>query len=96
MGSLLTVAQQYGLNGFYVSDAQSLVNELAKGDRLVIALMGPGMFTSGGHFIVLTGVRSDGKISVADPWSRGYTDMKWFDANIFMEQRIADFLVIYK
>lgn len=34
---------------------------------LVIASMGPGHFTDGGHFIVIRGVDSNGKILVADP-----------------------------
>ena len=35
--------------------------------KLVVASMGPGTFTRGGHFIVLTGITDDGKIKVNDP-----------------------------
>ena len=35
--------------------------------RPVISYQGAGLFTSGGHFIVLTGVDSKGKIHVNDP-----------------------------
>ena len=35
--------------------------------RPVISYQGPGLFTSGGHFIVLTGVDENGKIHVNDP-----------------------------
>lgn len=49
-------------------DMQQLVDALSSG-QLVVALMGPGEFTSGGHYIVLRGVTAEGKILVADPAS---------------------------
>lgn len=44
----------------------ALANALLSGN-LLVALMGPGHFTQGGHFIVLRGVTLDGGILVADP-----------------------------
>ena len=38
--------------------------------------MSKGHFTSGGHFIVLRGVK-DGKIMVADPASRSRSEKLW-------------------
>ena len=38
--------------------------------------MSAGHFTSGGHFIVLTGIK-DGKITVADCGSRQRTKQTW-------------------
>lgn len=35
--------------------------------KIIIASMGPGTFTKGGHFIVLTGITENGKIRVNDP-----------------------------
>lgn len=44
----------------------SMVQALRDG-KLVVASMGPGTFTKGGHFIVLTGITESGKIRVNDP-----------------------------
>ena len=65
-------------------DPQKLVDALASG-KLVVAIMGPGHFTRGGHFIVLRGVTSEGKILVADPVSYSRSDEEW-DLSIFLEE----------
>jgi predicted double-glycine peptidase len=39
--------------------------------------MGPGDFTTQGHFIVLTGVDGDGKILLHDPNSRKNSEKAW-------------------
>lgn len=46
---------------------QNAMKEALSKGKLVIASMGPGTFTKGGHFIVLTGITDDGKIRVNDP-----------------------------
>ena len=47
-------------------DENAMMSALGEG-KPVIASMGPGTFTKGGHFIVLTGVTVNGKIKVNDP-----------------------------
>ncbi len=47
------------------TDKERIFSELSKGNP-VICSMGAGIFTTGGHFIVLAGVK-DGKIMVNDP-----------------------------
>ncbi len=42
----------------------------------IICVMGPGDFTTTGHFIVLTGVE-DGKLKINDPNSRTRSEMLW-------------------
>ena len=39
--------------------------------------MGPGDFTTSGHFVVLTGVDSDGKITVNDSNSKKNSNKTW-------------------
>ena len=39
--------------------------------------MGPGHFTSAGHFIVLTDVDENGQITVADPGSEERSNQTW-------------------
>lgn len=48
------------------TDANAVLQSLSQGCP-VISSQGPGLFTSGGHFIVLRGVTSSGKILVNDP-----------------------------
>ena len=83
-------AQNWGLSCKQesITNTQAIIDALSSG-KLVVALMGPGPFTSSGHFIVLTGVTSDQKFHVADPNSekRSYifTGKEWpaseFSAN---------------
>ncbi len=57
-------------------DAKRLVEALEDG-KLVIAIMSKGHFTSGGHFIVIRGVTSEGKLLVADPSSYKRSEQEW-------------------
>ena len=71
-------AQAWGLNvtASPRNNPQALVDALSSG-KLVVAIMGPGHFTRHGHFIVLRGVTSGGKVLVADPASRSRSSMEW-------------------
>ena len=95
-----TIAEKYGYKGEFVSKGgnySKVTTALASGNSLVIVLMGPGTFTTGGHYIVLTGTRSDGKVSVADPASRKRTETKWYSFNLIVEQmKSSGFLIITK
>ncbi|RGX55100.1 murein hydrolase [Anaerotruncus sp. AF02-27] len=79
-------AAEYSLSveGAGRGDAQKLVDALA-GGKLVVAIMGPGHFTTSGHFIVLRGVTGDGKFLVADPVSYGKSQQEW-DAEIVLDE----------
>ena len=57
-------------------DGKKLVEALQEG-KLVIAIMTKGHFTNSGHFIVLRGVTSDGKLLVADPASVKRSNKEW-------------------
>ena len=48
------------------TDANAVLQALSEG-RPVISSQSPGLFTSGGHFIVLRGLTADGKVLVNDP-----------------------------
>lgn len=43
-----------------------IIAELSVGKPVILS-MGPGMFTSSGHFIVITGIDADGNVTVNDP-----------------------------
>ena len=71
-------AQAWGLQveGCTAAEPQRIVDALTDG-KLVVALMTKGHFTSSGHFIVLRGCTSDGKILVADPSSYKRSEKSW-------------------
>lgn len=79
-------AKHYGLqvSGAKTSEGQRIIDALSEG-KLVIAIMGPGKFTRGGHFIVLRGITEDGKILVADPGSQQRSNQKW-DLSLILSQ----------
>lgn len=59
-----------------VFDKEHIVDTLKKG-RPIICVVGPGDFTTQGHFLVLTGVTSHGKIKIHDPNSKKNSERKW-------------------
>lgn len=71
------------VSGCTASEAQRIVDALSEG-KLVVAIMSKGHFTSGGHFIVLRGVK-DGKIMVADPASYSRSEQLW-DLSIIVNE----------
>ena len=77
-------ASAYGLSCEGNLDAQGIVDALSSG-KLVVAIMSQGHFTQGGHFIVLRGVTSEGKILVADPASYGRSGQEW-DLSVIMDE----------
>lgn len=77
-------AAAYGLSCEKNLDAQGIVDALSSG-KLVVVIMSKGHFTRGGHFIVLRGVTSEGKILVADPASYGRSGQEW-DLSIIMDE----------
>lgn len=73
-------AKHFGLNSEQVStSADSIVENLSQGKVMIVSTcykgyntptgVSTGYFTTGGHFIVLTGLTEDGKIKVNDSWS---------------------------
>lgn len=78
-------ARHYGLSAEGIGrDGQKVADALADG-KLVIAVMSKGHFTSQGHFIVLCGVKEDGKILVADPASVSRSNQLW-DLSLILEE----------
>ncbi len=82
------LATVYNLNSTGIAKnnntAEKIYQALSSG-KLVVAIMGPGHFTSGGHFIVLRGVTESGKILVADCASRQRTNQEW-DIEIIIKE----------
>lgn len=64
-----------------IYDADHILAEL-KGGTPIICAMRPGDFTTSGHFIVLTGVDEEGKVTVCDPNSRENSEQGWDVENL--------------
>lgn len=70
-------AEYFGLDCASVElTAAGLEAALSEGG-VVVALMGPGHFTSSGHFIVLYGMTAEGQVLAADPNSRANSVVPW-------------------
>ena len=77
--------KQFGIIGTEINLSEiSIISNLKKGHP-IIASMGPGEFTSKGHFIVLTGIDSEGRIIVNDPNSKVKSEKTW-DIDVFMKE----------
>lgn len=70
-------AESLGLtNDYSGADLETALGYLSEG-KLVVALMGPGIFCDSGHFVVIRGVTEDGKILMADCWNADNNDVEW-------------------
>ena len=65
---VLGTARSFGLMAepFSSREANDVLDALSQG-KMLVALMGPGHFTSIGHFILLRGVTLSGQVLIADP-----------------------------
>jgi hypothetical protein len=79
------LASELGLTAKNVIFDEDHIKEELNAGRPIICAMGPGDFTTTGHFIVLTGVNSDGSIAVNDPNSRENSRTDW-DIQTIMSQ----------
>ena len=76
--SMMTeLAEELGLTIIEVKyEEEKIRAELQRGNK-IICIMGPGDFTTTGHFIVLAGVKEDGSIILRDPNSRENSEKSW-------------------
>lgn len=81
-GSYLSIveglAADYGLKADALSaKTEEGIRDALFSGKLLVALMGPGHFTSGGHFILIRGVTLQGTLLVADPNSTERSLQEW-------------------
>lgn len=94
-------AKAFGLKVEQVSvlEGQKIVDALSN-NKLVIALMGKGTFTSSGHFIVLRGITEQGNVLIADPKNKKNTQ-KTFPLGLLLSEAkggadgLGPFWIIY-
>ena len=83
---VLGTARSFGLlaEPFTSREPGDILDSLFQG-KMLVALVGPGHFTSGGHFILLRGVTQDGQVLVADPNSLENSLTLW-DPQIILDE----------
>lgn len=80
-----TGARHFGLDSQELSLSKySILSTLEAGNPIIVTV-GPGTFTSTGHFLVLTGLTSNGKIKINDPNSK-YNSSKSWDVDVFLKE----------
>lgn len=70
-------AQGLGLNAEELPADKSMIKGRVSAGRPVIAIMGPGDFTTTGHFIVICGIDENGRAIIRDPNSVERTNKSW-------------------
>lgn len=83
-------AENYGLTSKSLKNPskETIFQELSNGN-LVVVLMNKGIFTSQGHFILLRGVTTDGKVLIADSQSPENSDQGWDIDTILKEAKYS-------
>lgn len=70
-------AEGLGIDGNGIQVSSAAVTEALRAGRPVICAMGPGDFTTTGHFIVLSGIDERGMVTVHDPNSSYRSARTW-------------------
>lgn len=70
-------ARHYGLKSTRGEITEDYIRDNLSNDTPIICSVRPGDFTYSGHFIVLTGIDNNGKITVNDPNSRKNSNKHW-------------------
>ena len=83
---VLGTARSFGLlaEPFVSREADDVLDALYQG-KILVALMGAGHFTKGGHFILLRGLTMNGEVLVADPNSPENSLTPW-DPQIILDE----------
>ena len=79
------MAKEYGLNCEKSRHTADNIIESLKEGKVIIAHMGKGHFTKGGHYIVLRGIDENGKVIVSDPASKDRPKKTW-DASLIANE----------
>ena len=96
-------ANKFNLGYLRVSKSQGnqVIEALKTGKSMVIAHMGKGHFTNGGHYIVLSAINQEGKVYVHDPNNRENKNKRgtgngWYDLNMIASELKGSFHIITK
>ena len=74
---LTNCASELGLSCRQLSVSSDSITSALSAGEVIICNVGPGDFTTGGHFIVLAGLDSAGDVVVNDPFSAARSAVSW-------------------
>ena len=80
------VATDTGLSCRQTYSTSEVLTALKDG-KIVLASMGPGIFTRGGHMLVLTGISGNGELTMNDPASKTNSQKTWNPNTVFNEAK---------
>ena len=89
-------ATQASSTGYFLGPLifpQELAKPALEAGKVLVCKVGPGDFTSGGHFIVVTKLLEDNQVEVRDPNSRDKSLQTW-DFDQIIEQ--TDYVWAYR
>lgn len=78
-------AKAYGIDCQQTPINSNNIKSALSSGKPIIMNVGPGTFTKGGHYIVLRGLTSDGKVVVSDPASRDRSQ-RTYDVSVFCNE----------
>ena len=83
-------AESFGLKAapFTNYTVENILSELSDG-HILVALMGPGHFTDGGHFIIIADYWSGSQVRIADPVNLENTQQPW-DLQLILNELSAN------
>ena len=80
------IAQEFGLKAeSFTARTPDELRRALRSKSILVALVGPGHFTTGGHFILIRGVTLNGDLLVADPNSLENSLQTW-DPQIILDE----------
>lgn len=82
-------AAELGITGTGIRPVRSAVTEALEGGNPVIVSVGPGDFTTLGHFIVLKDIDENGMLTVYDPNSSLRSARKWGIAEVLRQANMC-------
>lgn len=85
---LLETADQLGLSCTQLTPIASNITSTLSAGKMLIINVGPGDFTTSGHYIVACGLNDDGKVIINDPYSAKRSEKTW-DVNTLVDQAKA-------
>lgn len=91
---LTKLAELYGIRGTWIANDMNQITEALRAGHPVVAHMGPGIFTSGGHYIVLRGITEDGYVLVNDPGSRSKNRYAYPLSTVVGQARTSDSFMV--
>ena len=91
------LAKRWGLQSSALSKSvQSITAALQSGSLVIVAGKGPEPFTSGGHFIVIRAVTSDGKWMVGDSAHPDANTQSWDPQQLLVSMSDGSIYAVYK